>query len=191
LEGLAVSIGPGSFTGLRVGLATMLGLRTATGLPLAVVPTLEALAWNCRPPSTVTEGPVLCPMLKARTGEVYWARYRWVGGGLTQFSEVQVGPLAAAAESLQGPTVVLGEGWSAARETLLGLLGERAGLVSEAPPAAMAVSAVSVGLAGLQRLSKGETAGMGVAPLYVQRAEAEVTWERRQAGLSRTGRGQP
>src|SRR5215831_11130885 len=48
LDGLAVSIGPGSFTGLRVGLATLLGFRTITGLPMAIVPTLEGLAWNLR-----------------------------------------------------------------------------------------------------------------------------------------------
>src|SRR5207244_11681605 len=48
LKGLAVSIGPGSFTGLRVGLATMMGLRLVTGLPLAAVPTLEAMAWTLR-----------------------------------------------------------------------------------------------------------------------------------------------
>ena len=48
LKGLALSIGPGSFTGLRVGLATMLGFRSVLGTPLALVPTLEAMAWNLR-----------------------------------------------------------------------------------------------------------------------------------------------
>src|SRR5690242_7052400 len=48
LDGLVVSIGPGSFTGLRVGLATALGIRTIAGLPLVAVPTLEGMAWNQR-----------------------------------------------------------------------------------------------------------------------------------------------
>src|SRR5688572_16332853 len=46
VQGLAVSIGPGSFTGLRVGLATMLGFRAVLGTPVIPVPTLEAMAWN-------------------------------------------------------------------------------------------------------------------------------------------------
>jgi tRNA threonylcarbamoyladenosine biosynthesis protein TsaB len=45
LDGLVVSIGPGSFTGLRVGLSTVLGIRTVTQLPLVTVPTLEGMAW--------------------------------------------------------------------------------------------------------------------------------------------------
>lgn len=185
LDGLAVSIGPGSFTGLRVGLATMMGLRMVTGLPLVVVPTLEAMAWNYR--NERSEGQILCPMLKSRVGEVYWATYRWTGGVLITLSEEKVGSLAEAAASVQAPTVVLGEGWQVNRDDLLRLLGERAETVREAPPDAMAASAVSVGLAALERLSRGETAGVGVAPRYVQRTEAEAAWERRQAGAA--GRG--
>jgi tRNA threonylcarbamoyladenosine biosynthesis protein TsaB len=178
LDGLAVSIGPGSFTGLRVGLATMMGLRMVTGLPLVAVPTLEAMAWNCR-----NESGNLCPMLKSRVGEVYWARYRWAAGGvLTTLSEEKVGALAEAAASLQGTTVVLGEGWRVNREELLGLLGERAKDIEEAPADAMAASAVSVGLAAHERLSRGETAAVGLSPRYVQRAEAETAWEKRTAG---------
>ena len=48
MAGLALSIGPGSFTGLRAGLATMLGFRLALELPLVTVSTLEAMAWNFR-----------------------------------------------------------------------------------------------------------------------------------------------
>ena len=98
IQGLAVSIGPGSFTGLRVGLATMMGFRMVTGMPLAAVPTLEAMAWNLR------SSPMrLCPILKARTGEVYWAFYEWKESGLMQIGEDQVGPLCKLAEALTEP----------------------------------------------------------------------------------------
>ncbi len=175
LDGLAVSIGPGSFTGLRVGLATMMGFRTVAGLPLAAVPTLEALAWNHR-----EAGRTLCPMLRARTGEVYWALYHWTSDmTLTRISEERVGTLRTWAESVTGRALVLGEGWDANREALLSLLDERKVRVEEAAREAMPVSAVSVGLAGMERLTQGDTARPGLAPLYVQRAEAEVAWEKR------------
>ncbi len=76
LEGLAVSIGPGSFTGLRVGVATVKGLALALDLPVAPVPTLDALAATL----PFAAAPV-CPLLDARKGEVYCSLYRWQGSG--------------------------------------------------------------------------------------------------------------
>ena len=70
LDGLVVSIGPGSFTGLRVGLSTVLGFRTITRVPLAVVPTLEGMAWSLR-----ASNERLCPVLNSRRGELYWALF--------------------------------------------------------------------------------------------------------------------
>lgn len=180
LDGLAVSIGPGSFTGVRVGLATMLGFRLVTGLPLAAVPTLEAMAWNLQ-----ETGRPLCPLLKARAGEVYWALYRWTNAGaLQQLTEERVGPLEQVAGALAGPTTMLGEGWHAYGDELRRLLGSRRDDAREAPRAAMAASAVSVGLAGLERLARGDVAPVGLAPRYVQRAEAELKWEGRGAAAS-------
>ena len=187
LDGLAASIGPGSFTGLRVGLATMMGFRTVTGLPLAAVPTLEAMAWNHR-----EVGRTVCPILQARTGEVYWALYRWTSDTvLTRVAEERAGTIRALGESITDSTLVLGDGWEGNKDELQLVLGERMVKVEAAPPEAMAVSAVSVGLAGLERLARGERAGQGVAPLYVQRAAAEVAWERRgPAVASIQGRGE-
>jgi tRNA threonylcarbamoyladenosine biosynthesis protein TsaB len=177
LDGLAVSIGPGSFTGLRVGLATMLGFRLASGLPLAAVPTLEAMAWNLRG----AELP-LCPILKARTGEVYWGVYQWRKDGTLQTLQGErVGTVGAVAQSLRGSVIVFGEGWDAHGKELRPALVEHAIDVREAPAAVSCPSAVSVGLAGLAELRRGNIAGRGVAPRYVQRAEADVVWERRGA----------
>lgn len=181
LSGLAVSIGPGSFTGLRVGLATMMGFRMTAGLPLVAVPTLEAMAWNLRG----ADRPV-CPILKARTGEVYWSVYRWSSDGvLESLVPERVGSLEMMLDALDGPVVVFGEGWQANREEFRRLLATRRHDLEEAPQEAMAASAVSVGLAALARFACGEVAGRGFAPRYVQRAEAELMLERRLA--SRTG----
>lgn len=187
LEGLAVSIGPGSFTGLRVGLATMTAFRAVTGLPLAAVPTLEAMAWNLR-----GEPRVICPVLRAKTGEVYWAQYQWLAdGSLKQVQEERVGTLEALAQSVGAPMVLYGEGWSANRKELDTLLGRQRVGVREAPPDAMHPSAVSVGLAGADRIGRGEVAAQGLSPKYVQRAEAEVVLER-HGGRSRvTARRRP
>jgi len=194
LDGLAVSVGPGSFTGLRVGLATMMGFRMITGLPLAAVPTLEAMAWNLRH----ADRP-LCPILKARTGAVYWAMYRWTTDGrLTQMIEEQVGSLERLAQSIAGPTIVLGEGWQAYKDELRRLLGPNVREVVEAPQEAMRASAVSVGLAGLERLARQDVAPVGLSPRYVQRPEAELKEirglarpkvTRRQSTVTGSGRG--
>jgi tRNA threonylcarbamoyladenosine biosynthesis protein TsaB len=175
LDGLAVSIGPGSFTGLRVGLATMMGFRAVTGLPLAAVPTLDAMAWNLRGAE-----PRLCPVLRARTGEVYWAQYQWLpDGSLKQVQEEQAGTLEAFARSVRAPVLIFGEGWTLHKKELRRLLDARSVEMEEAPPEALHPSAVSVGRAGAERLRRGEVAGPGLSPRYVQRAEAEVAWERR------------
>ena len=180
LEGLAVSIGQGSLTGLRVGLATILGFRSVTGLPLAAVPTLEGMAWNL--PSA--DRP-LCPVLRSRVGEVYWAQYRWTDEGtLERLVEEQVGALHEMARALRGPTVVFGEGWQANREAFHRLLGSRVEDVWEPPVDKMHASAVSVGLAGIKLLARGFVAGRGLAPRYVQRAEAEITFDRGAAPRS-------
>jgi tRNA threonylcarbamoyladenosine biosynthesis protein TsaB len=174
LDGLVVSIGPGSFTGLRVGLATMLGFRTITGLPLAVVPTLEGLAWNLRGASTP-----LCPVLTSRRGEVYWAVFRWLSDDLVErIMPEQVGPPAKLGSMLTEPTVMLGNGWEAEEGAIREGLARSVKLTA-APAHAMKASAVSIGLAGMQRLRRGQTVGEGISPLYVQRAEAELEYEQR------------
>src|SRR5438093_2583246 len=76
LEGLAVSVGPGSFTGLRIGLSTVKGLALALSIPIVAVPTLDAMA-ALLPFAAL---PV-CPVLDARQGDVYAPRDRWDGAG--------------------------------------------------------------------------------------------------------------
>lgn len=184
LDGLVCSIGPGSFTGLRVGAATLLGLRAATDLPLALVPTLEAMAWNLHGNESL-----LCPVLTSRKGELYWAVFRWRNSTtLERIIPEQVGVPQACSRSLTGATLMLGEGWIAMESDIRAALSPSAS-VTTASPDQSKPSAVSVGLAGIERLRRGEMAGEEVSPVYVQRAEAEVKYEQ-SGGLSPVARRQ-
>jgi tRNA threonylcarbamoyladenosine biosynthesis protein TsaB len=172
LDGLVVSIGPGSFTGLRVGLATLLGFRTISQLPLAVVPTLEGMAWNLRGTSTL-----LCPVLNSRRGELYWAQFRWTSEDrLERVVSEQVGTPVLLGRSLTEPALLFGEGWTTEAPAIRASISSSV-TVTEAPDSAMKPSAVSIGLSGIERLRLGEHAGIGISPLYVQRTAAELKYE--------------
>ncbi len=179
LDGFAVSIGPGSFTGLRVGLATLLGFRTVVGKPVVAVPTLEAMAWNLRS----IRGQV-CPILKSRRNEVYWARYEWMPKlVLRRLVAEQVSPPDQVLAAIQEPVVVVGNGWEAYGAEMRKGMGSRSSLLTEASPETMRPSAVSVGLAARERFMRNEFVGIGAAPLYVQRPEADIQYEQ-NGGIS-------
>lgn len=183
LDGLVVSIGPGSFTGLRVGLSTVLGIRTVTQLPLVVVPTLEGMAWNLRD-ATIP----LCPVITSRRGELYWALFQWRGKDhLERLLPEQVGAAGALAKQLSGPVVLYGEGWESEKGAIRASVASSVMITESA--AHMRPSAVSVGLAGLVRLSRGELAGLGISPLYIQRPDAELKYEQ-SGGVSPVARRQ-
>ena len=178
LDGLCCSAGPGSFTGIRVGLATCLGLRAASGVPLALVPTLEAMVRSVQ-----GESRPLCPVLESRRDEVYWALFRWMGEARWErmLSE-QVGTPRALAQSLTEHSVMFGLGWSSMETEIRAALPESI-TVTVGPGHAFRPSAIQVAHIGIERIQRGEIAGSAVAPLYVQRAEAEIQYER-SGGIS-------
>jgi tRNA threonylcarbamoyladenosine biosynthesis protein TsaB len=166
LRGLAVSIGPGSFTGLRVGAATAKGLALALDLPIAPVPTLDALAATL----PFADAPV-CPLLEARKGEVYCSLYRWSGTAMVREWDYLALPPAEAAARLAAPVIVLGDGVAACRPHL-GRLG--AGL-REAPQVQSRPSPAVVGALGHAMLTTGGgIAPERLAPLYLRPSEAEL-----------------
>jgi tRNA threonylcarbamoyladenosine biosynthesis protein TsaB len=177
VDGLACSIGPGSFTGIRVGVATCLGFRAAIDMPLVLVPTLEAMAWNVKGASI----PV-CPVLISRKGEVYWAVFRWTDGRLERLVAEQVGPPQALGRTIMEETLLFGEGWAMMEQDIRRAVSPSAVLVA-GPDEAAKPSAVSIGLSGMERLQRGAVAGELVVPLYVQRAEAEIQYEQ-SGGIS-------
>lgn len=165
---LAVSAGPGSFTGLRIGLGTVKGLAFATGLPVVAVPTLEAFAW-CFPH---VSHPV-CPMLDARKKEVYAGVFVWEGGELNRLVPETSLEAAALARSLMDRDRVLfaGEGALIYREQIRAELGEKALF---APPHLMAPLPSALAFVGLGMALRGEfSEPRALKPLYIRKSEAE------------------
>ncbi len=80
VDGFALAAGPGSFTGIRIGLSTIKSLSYASGKPVAAVSTLKALAWKLRHP----HGRLLCPLLDAKKGEIYAALFESIEGGIQE-----------------------------------------------------------------------------------------------------------
>ena len=96
LDGFCVSVGPGSFTGLRIGVTTVKGLAYVTGKPIVAVPTLDVIAANAR-----RHVGIICPVLDARKGKVYACIYRSDGEKLRRLSNYLLLPLPELAEKLK------------------------------------------------------------------------------------------
>ena len=147
IEAVVVSLGPGSFTGLRIGMATAKGLAFGAGKPRVGVSTLDGLASKCAP------SPWICSVLDARKKEVYAAFYRTDEEGLTVLSGV---PMVISPEKLAGyitePVVMVGDGVNIYSEIWQNLLQANALF---APAHLHQPSASSLGFIGKERLQSG------------------------------------
>lgn len=167
LEGVAVSIGPGSFTGLRIGVSTAKGLGMALGIPLVGVPTLDALAALLPHASD----PV-CPILDAKKGELYTSLFHWDGGRMVRDWEYLALTPEDLCSRLSGSVIFVGDGVGAFGDLLRRALGVRAKL---APPGRRLPSAACVAQLGHDRLLSGETVEPArLTPLYIRPSEAEL-----------------
>ncbi|MEW5744616.1 MAG: tRNA (adenosine(37)-N6)-threonylcarbamoyltransferase complex dimerization subunit type 1 TsaB [Nitrospirota bacterium] len=167
IDVFALSTGPGSFTGLRVGLSTLKGLAYATAKKVVAVPTLEAFA------SAITFTPhMICPLLDARRREVYAGVFAWEGDGLVRILPEQAVKLETLLARLHEPVVFLGEGAALYRKTIEEIMGERALF---ARPRDMAPSPATVAALGMQRARSGAFEDpVRLTPLYLRKSEAEL-----------------
>lgn len=166
LEGIAVSLGPGSYTGIRIGVVTAKALAYAAGLPLAGVPTLEALAAEADAAAPGRSAQrLICALVPARAGEYYTGLYQHADGGLRTRAAATVMPLEALSERLArypGAVLLAGDA-SAAFERLAAALGPR--LLARGAPGPLAPWVAAL---GRQRLIEGGDDPATLAPLYVR-----------------------
>jgi tRNA threonylcarbamoyladenosine biosynthesis protein TsaB len=166
IDVFGISIGPGSFTGLRVGLSTVKGLAFATGRPVVAVPTLEAFAWHL--PFCIHH---VCPLLDARRGEVYAAVFEWRRDRFIRRIGECALPVEALIPQVSDSTVFLGEGAIRYREALE-RLGDRArfGHVHHMVPSPAAVALLS----RKKALRSDFEDPVTLSPFYIRRSEAEI-----------------
>ena len=165
IDGYAVTRGPGSFTGLRIGISTAKGLAEATGRPLVGVSSLEALAW----PVYQAEATIL-PMLDARRKEVYAAGYTRRKGVLKPLGPERALAPEAAAEGVAGACLLVGDGALAYEARLRAVLGERMQL---ALPFQNTIRASTVAFLARERLTAAVDERLTLTPRYLRPSYAD------------------
>ncbi len=166
IDAYAVVVGPGSFTGLRIGLAAVKGMAFAAGAPVVGVSSLAALAEG------FYAAPLVCPLLDARKNEVYTACYRFNGDRMEETAPPRVLSPAAAAADIETPCILVGDGALHYRKTLLSILGEAARL----PPEPLHhIRASVVDRIARRRLAIGDTDDTAaLAPFYIRSSDAKL-----------------
>jgi tRNA threonylcarbamoyladenosine biosynthesis protein TsaB len=171
IDGFAAAVGPGAFTGLRVGVATVKGLALATGKPVCGFSSLAMLAMNISGASY----PV-CPMFDARKKEVYAALYDCRSLPVPIIEDCVVSP-EELLERLDGATIFVGEGAVAYRDQIADRLGEKAIFA----PFPLNLPRASCG-AVFAKIAFAEGRGMPPAallPRYIRPSEAELAKAKR------------
>ncbi len=164
----AVTTGPGSFTGLRIGISTMRAFAQAMGKPIIGINTLEAIAYNF-----VCSEHIVVPMLDARRDEVFTAAYRFDGETPVALIEPCVMTIDGISSEFTDKTVIYaGDGMIAHRNEIT-----RPGAIFS-PPNLSETRAASVAALAFLRAGNGEGVGYNdIQPVYLRKSQAEREYE--------------
>ena len=174
INGIAVSIGPGSFTGLRIGLCVAKGLCYTRSLPLLGIPTLDAMAFPLK------EIPYLiCPVLESKKDEIYDVVFRG-GESLQRIMDYKcedIQSLLARLSPLKEKKIFLGDGIKNYRDIIKEKIGKDALFIDSQLNLPVATS---IAFLGLNKIKKGEEDDIStLSPFYLRKSEAEIIWEKK------------
>lgn len=174
IEGIAISIGPGSFTGLRIGLGVAKGLSYACSLPLLGIPTLDVLAYSLKGIPYL-----ICPILESKKNEIYSALFR--GGDnfnkILEYKCEDIYTLLARIGPLKEKIIFLGEGVKNYQEIIEKKMGSNALFTGSQ---LFFPRGVNVAFLGMEKLKKGRKDDIAtLSPLYLRKSEAEIIWEKK------------
>ncbi|MGQ0680213.1 MAG: tRNA (adenosine(37)-N6)-threonylcarbamoyltransferase complex dimerization subunit type 1 TsaB [Actinomycetota bacterium] len=176
LSAVAAGLGPGLYTGMRVGIATAKTLAQALSVPIVGVASLDLLAFEVR-----YSNRLICPVLDAKRKEVFFAFYKAVPGGVTRVTDYVVGTPERLLAEMQGigeEILLVGSGALLYRHTLEGRGKVEFGSIASAFP--RATSLVELALPRLFREDYDRL--FDLEPMYMRRSDAEINWEKRRMG---------
>lgn len=169
MDAFAASVGPGSFTGLRIGVTTVKAMAFAAQKPVISVYTLDALACNL-PLSKA----IICPVIDARNNQVFTALYKFAGEKqerLTDYLAIHINELADIIAKMDGEVVFLGDACRMHRDFFMEKLGTRAAI---APPNAASARAASVAVLARELFLEGKLeSSYDMVPFYLRKSQAE------------------
>jgi tRNA threonylcarbamoyladenosine biosynthesis protein TsaB len=170
ISAIAVDVGPGLFSGLRVGVAAAKALAHALRVPTIGIPSLDLLTFPVR-----YTNRLIVPAIDARRGELFYSFYRQVPGGAQRLAPYQVGtPDDLASELLARgeDCLVVGDGAIRYPEVLTEVSGAEAGDATSAYPSAASL----VELAHPRALREEFVQPWELEPLYLRKSDAEINW---------------
>ncbi len=166
-DGLAFTCGPGSFTGLRIGISTILGLAAATRKPIVGISGLDALAMQATVPDMT-----ICPLIDGRRGEVYCARYRWVNGALVKEAAEQALSPELAISGLNKPALFAGNGALLYQALIRDHLGDAARFALNCQNT---LRASTIAWISMKRFEIGDVDDIfRFQPMYIRRPDAKI-----------------
>jgi tRNA threonylcarbamoyladenosine biosynthesis protein TsaB len=167
VDGFAATIGPGSFTGLRIGISTVKGLAYAMHKPVVGISSLEALAWQC------SQTPFLiCAVIDARKKEVYSCRYRFEKHLLMKEGREQVAPPHHFLQDISEPCVFVGNGAVLYRQMIADELGQLAHFADDNRHIIRAATIAALSVARIGQISAADLKSL--VPRYIRKSDAEL-----------------